>query len=179
MGYNMDEFVKNCKQEENYVGGLTPYVSEQGNLSIPFTFGKFEEKAGIKYLSKDAKEINKQSKVFLPTALFDTTTALGRSFKRAIMSAFEQAPEALKKLAEQKTAKDLEKERDEKLSRELNALDIEDQCNVINMYLEHKDTAPKFLEARFNKAKNKLFKLDKERYYQYFPAEKVSQPAEA
>lgn len=179
MGYNVEEFVKNSAREENYVGGLTPYVSEQGNLSIPFTFGKVEEKAGIKYLSRDAKEISRDGKIFIPTALFDTTTALGRSFKAAILSAFEQAPEALKKLAEQKTAKDLEKERDEKLSKELKSLDIEDQCNVINMYLEYKDAAPKFLETRFNKAKSKLFKLDKEKYYQYFPAEKVSQPANA
>ena len=176
MGYNVEEFVKNCKQEENYVGGLAPYVSEAGNLSIPFTFAKVEEKAGVKFLSRDAKEISRDGKVFLPLALFDLTTALGRSFKAAIDSAFENAPSVIKKLEESKTAKEIEKEREEKLSKELRELEIEEQIGIINMYLEHKENAPKFLEAKFKKAKDKLFKLDKEKYYQYFPAEK---PAEA
>ena len=168
MSINVAKFCSEKAREGNFVGGITPYVKKSdGSVIFPFIFATHEQKEGIDY-------VDEKRWIFLKSNLFDLTTEIGRSFKAALDEAFAEFPAIKEKIEANKSEREKKKEREAALAKELKDHDIQENCDILDVYFKHYKDAemPKFFEKRFTKAKTTLFKLDKEKYYQYFPSEK-------
>ena len=170
MGFNIANLIETKTVGTDLVGGIDEYTRENGTKTYNFVFSKVNDENGAKVLDKH--------RVFIPVQFFVGETA--EAFKKALLSAFADAPAIKEKLdainAEKIAKQEALKAQKEKvdtlkarrLEREISSAKEEFEDINASYDLTNPTMLPKSITNRIEKIKALLKEHDKEAYKALF-----------